>query len=211
MTTTQDTEPAGGPVPAADIDGRPMRADAVRNRSRILEAAEEVFALEGISAPIDAVAARAGVGVGTLYRHFPTKEALIEAIVLYRLVELFETARTYAAADDAGAALFEYLHVFARQAAAKHDLFDSLGAAGIDIKERCSGMVDELMAVIEVLRRRAVEAGAIRADVASDELLDLVVGASYGHGSGTPDAARIERLVTIVCDGLRPPAGGATP
>jgi AcrR family transcriptional regulator len=217
MTTTQDTEPAGGPAPAdaagptsafgaADPDGRPMRADAVRNRLRILEAAEEVFALEGISAPIDAVAARAGVGVGTLYRHFPTKEALIEAIVLYRIVELVEAARSYAAAEDPGAALFEYLHVFARQAAAKHDLFDSLGAAGIDIKERCSAMVDELMGVLERLRQRAVAAGAIRADVASDELLDLVVGAAYGHGSGAPDADRIERMVAVVCDGLRPPA-----
>ena len=190
---------------------RPPRADARRNRDSLLRAATLAFAAEGLSVSLDEIARRAGVGPGTLYRHFPTKEALIEAIVLYRLGELFEAARTYAAADDPGAALFEYLHVFARQAAAKHDLFDSLGAAGIDIKERCSAMVDELMAIVEVLRQRAVEAGAIRADVASDELLDLVVGASYGHGSGAPDAARIERLVTIVCDGLRPPPGGATP
>jgi AcrR family transcriptional regulator len=217
MTSTQDTEPAGGPdlaegagptsAIAADPDGRPMRADAVRNRSRILEAAEEVFALQGISVPIDAVAERAGVGVGTLYRHFPTKEALIEAIVLYRIVDLVETAKSYEAAEDPGAALFEYLHVFARQAAAKHDLFDALGSAGIDIKDRCSTMVDEMMASIDRLRQRAVAAGAIRADVASDELVDLVVGASYGTGSGASDAARIERMVAIVCDGLRPPGG----
>jgi AcrR family transcriptional regulator len=212
MTTTQDTDPAGGPELAegvgpttADPDGRPMRADAVRNRLRILEAAEEVFALEGIAVPIDAVAERAGVGVGTLYRHFPTKEALIEAIVLYRIVDLVETARSYAAAEDPGAALFEFLHVFARQAASKHDLFDALGSAGIDIKERCSTMVDEMLAVIDRLRQRAVAAGAIRADVGSDELVDLVVGPSHGHAPGAPDPARIERMVTIVCDGLRPP------
>ena len=67
-----------------------MRADAVKNRARILQAAEEVFAANGISAPIDMVAEQAGVGVGTVYRHFPTKEALFEAIVLTGLQELVD-------------------------------------------------------------------------------------------------------------------------
>ena len=70
-------EDRGAPLPS-----RPQRADAVKNRRRILEAAEEVFASQGVSAPVDLVAEQAGVGVGTLYRHFPTKEALIEAIVV---------------------------------------------------------------------------------------------------------------------------------
>ena len=82
---------------------RPMRADAVKNRARILEAAEEIFATEGVSVPIDAVAERAGLGVGTLYRHFPTKEALFEAIVVERLERLLETIRTQRAAPDPGA------------------------------------------------------------------------------------------------------------
>jgi AcrR family transcriptional regulator len=185
-----------------------MRADAVRNRSRILEAAEKVFAVEGISVPIDVVAERAGVGVGTVYRHFPTKEALIEAIVMYRLSDLVETAKSYAEAEDPGEALFDYLHEFARQAAAKHDLFDALGSAGIDIKARCSTMIDEMMLSIDRLRQRAVTVGAVRADVASDELVDLVVGACQGHGETAPDEARIQRMVTIVCDGLRPPGAG---
>ena len=83
-----------------------MRADAVKNRARILEAAEEIFATEGVSVPIDTVAERAGLGVGTLYRHFPTKEALFEAIVVDRLESLLEMARRQSVDPDPGAALF---------------------------------------------------------------------------------------------------------
>ncbi len=77
-------------VTTADPRTRVPRADAVRNLAKILEAAEEVFAAEGIAVPIDEVARRAGVGIGTVYRHFPTKEALFEAIVVARLEGLIE-------------------------------------------------------------------------------------------------------------------------
>ena len=90
--------PTGTDAPGA----RPMRADAVKNRQRILDAAEAIFATEGLSVPIDTVAERAGVGVGTLYRHFPTKEALFEAIVTARLEYLLELARAHAGAADPG-------------------------------------------------------------------------------------------------------------
>ena len=92
---------------------RPMRADALKNQGRILEAAEEVFALQGVSAPIDMVAERAGVGVGTVYRHFPTKEALFEAIVLSRLEELASAATVSTQADDPSEAFFSFLRLFA--------------------------------------------------------------------------------------------------
>src|SRR3984957_20772614 len=92
-------------VDGADVVGlRPMRADAVKNRKRILEAAETVFALEGVSVPIDLVAERAGVGIGTLYRHFPTKEALFEAIVMERLQDLLDVTQTSLDAEGPGEA-----------------------------------------------------------------------------------------------------------
>ena len=85
-----------------------MRADAQRNRTRILDAAEVVFAAEGIEVPVDTIAEKAGVGVGTLYRHFPTKEKLCEAILLERLAGLTEDARAQAGAADPGAAFFGF-------------------------------------------------------------------------------------------------------
>ena len=121
-----------GPV-APDSEAaeqRPMRADAVKNRARILEAAEEVFAANGLSAPIDLVAEQAGVGVGTVYRHFPTKEALFEAIVLTGLQELVAAATAPADDQDAGEAFYAFIRTFATKVSIKHDLVDALERGG---------------------------------------------------------------------------------
>jgi AcrR family transcriptional regulator len=182
-----------------------MRADAVKNRARILEAAEEIFATEGVSVPIDTVAERAGLGVGTLYRHFPTKEALFEAIVVERLEKLLETIRTQRAAPDPGPALFAFLGEFAGHASAKRDLFEALGSAGIDIKSRCFETMDEMKQNIDELRQRAVDAGAIRGDVSTDEIVGLTVGACQAGGHAGADDDSLQRMVKIVCDGLRSP------
>ncbi|HWL86935.1 MAG TPA: helix-turn-helix domain-containing protein, partial [Polyangiaceae bacterium] len=88
---------------------RPLRADALRNRQRVLEVAQAVFATEGLAVPIDEIARRAGLGVGTLYRHFPTKEALFEAIVVSRVQHSIDDARALADAADPGAAFFDFL------------------------------------------------------------------------------------------------------
>jgi AcrR family transcriptional regulator len=182
---------------------RPMRADAVKNRARILAAAEEVFATEGVSVPIDRVAEKAGLGVGTLYRHFPTKEALFEAIVVARLEDLLETVKAQVEAGDAGDALFSFLRSMAGQASAKRDLFDALGSAGIDIKSQCSEMVDEMKQNVDVLRQRAAAAGALRCDVSTDEIFGLVMGACQAGEHAGSDEAGSQRMVEIVCDGLR--------
>lgn len=208
----EGSELQAGPNQGADGSSspcRPMRADALRNRNRILDAAEEIFASEGITVPIDTVAERAGVGVGTLYRHFPTKEALLEAIVVDRLGTLAEAARSYVEADDPGEALFSYLLRFALEASAKQDLFEALGSAGIDIKARCALDFDELMASIDRLRLRAVAAGAVRPDVAVDEMLGLALGACHAKSESPYDPAQIEKMVTIVCDGLRSSPGSS--
>jgi AcrR family transcriptional regulator len=132
--------------PSTSTAGRPMRSDAVKNRLRILEAAEVVFAARGVAAPIDEVAERAGVGVGTLYRHFPNKEALFEAIVLTRLEELARAASAPPGAGDPGEEFFSFLRQFAGKVSNKHDLIDALGAAGIDIKSSWASTADELEA-----------------------------------------------------------------
>src|SRR6478736_5095527 len=116
------------PERTADAPGaRPLRADAARNREKVLQAAREAFAESGYGVPLDAIAARAGVGPGTVYRHFPTKEALFEAVTVARVRELVALARAGGAAADPGAALDELLGRIAEEAVAKRDLPDALG------------------------------------------------------------------------------------
>jgi len=188
----------------AEGDGRPMRADAQRNRRRILEAAEEIFASQGVSAPVDLVAERAGVGVGTLYRHFPTKEALFEAIVLTRIEDLVAEAKAGGTADDAGEAFYSFLRKFAGKVSNKHDLIDALGAQGIDIKSSCSERFEELESGVERMLRRAEDAGAVRDGITTPEVLGLLVGVCQAAERSQLDDRSSTRMVDIVCDGLRP-------
>jgi AcrR family transcriptional regulator len=181
-----------------------MRTDAVKNRQRILDAAEEVFAAQGVGVPIDVVAERAGLGVGTLYRHFPNKEALFEAIVTDRISELLATAHEFEVAEDPGQAIFAFLSEFAGQASAKRDLFEALSSAGIDLKERCGDLFDELMKSVTTLLDRAVEAGAVRSDVAANEVVGLIVGTCHAAGESGLDDSALHRMVAVVMDGLRP-------
>ncbi len=180
-----------------------MRADALENRRRILEAAEEVFSRQGVAAPIDDVAERAGVGVGTLYRNFPNKEALFEAIVVTRLEELLCLAQTSIEAEDAGAAFFSFVRAFTRKAASKQDLVDALSAAGIDIKSRCFEMTSAFEASVQQLLARAKGSGAVRPDVSIDEVLSLIIGACHATDRSKLDDVSRDRMTDVVCDGLR--------
>ncbi len=179
-----------------------MRADARRNRQRILDAAAATFAAEGIAVPVDEVARRAGVGVGTLYRHFPTKEALFEAIVIDRVDTLLASASVVDESQDPAGALFSFLAKMAGDVSSKHDLLDALSRAGVELKERWGSKFDQLRAAIDVLRQRAVDGGAVRADVGTDELLSLVVGVCLGSKE-IGAAHGCDRMLRVVCDGLR--------
>lgn len=195
-------------APSADsatCEPRPMRADAARNHEKILLAAEEIFALDGVMVPIDIVAERAGVGIGTLYRHFPTKEALYEEIVVTRLRGLIATADECAKNPDAQEGLCSFLREFAHQASEKHDLFDALGQAGIDIKVRFFDVLEELMVRIDALRQRAVNEGAVRDDVATKDMLNLVMGTCHAAGQSGVDGASLQRLVDIILAGIKNP------
>jgi AcrR family transcriptional regulator len=180
-----------------------MRADALKNRERILEAAETTFASLGLAVPIDVVAERAGVGVGTLYRHFPTKEALFEAIVMTRLEGLLDEAKTRTDASDPADALFSFLRRFASEALAKADLFDAMNAAGFDIKSKCAETVEDLKRGLDTLVDRAKLVDAVRPDVTADEVMSLVSGTCMAARQANLDDASCQRMVDIVCDGLR--------
>jgi AcrR family transcriptional regulator len=211
VTTTAAADGSHGvPAPgSSSCDGaqspdpraRVPRADAVRNLAKILQAAEEVFAAEGLAVPIDEVARRAGVGVGTVYRHFPTKEALFEAIVVSRLEALIERAQELSTATDACAALFAFVDDLVTLAVEKKDIHDELARAGVT-EQLSAPIKDKLTARVEVLLQRAQAAGAVRPDVNIVDLTTLLMGTCMAAGQqGRPDCTA--RLVAVICDGLR--------
>src|SRR6476469_7947322 len=113
---------------------RPLRADAARNRARVLEVAYETFAADGLSVPIDEIARRAGVGAGTVYRHFPTKEDLYRAVVADRIEYLIDSGHALLRGDDPAEALFAFLRSMVLQwGAADQGLVEALAGVGIDI------------------------------------------------------------------------------
>jgi AcrR family transcriptional regulator len=181
---------------------RALRADARRNRERVLAAAQEVFAESGPGAPIDAVADRAGVGPGTVYRHFPTKEALFEAVVQARVEDLVADAAARAGDPDAGAAFFGFLSRLADEAVVKRDVSEALAGpvpVADDVRQR-------MFAALDVLLQRAQESGAVRTDVRTVELIALVKGLISGLQAADDRHAR-DVLVAVVTDGLRSPRG----
>lgn len=207
--------PAGGPAAeraggsAAERAGakaRQPRADALRNMAKVLRAAEEVFSQEGLSAPVDEVARRAGVGVGTVYRHFPTKEALFEAVVMTRLEAIAEKAERLAGEADPVQALFAHISELVSQAVAKKDLIDELARWGTEPLERVHAEIKQrLNKAGETLLRRAQAAGAIRPDLSSDDLSAMLMGTCEGACAMVDAKRRAElaqRMVEVLCAGL---------
>ena len=189
--------PAAGTRPdAAAVAARPLRADAARNRESVLRAARDAFAESGYGVPLDEIAARAGVGPGTVYRHFPTKEALFEAVVTARVQDLLTDARARADAADPGAAFFGFLARIAAESAAKRDLPDAISIAG--------SLREDLDAALDVLLRRAQRAEAVRADVRTPDLIVLLKGL-FASLADVSDPARRDLVFAVLADGLRPP------
>ncbi|MEV4008662.1 helix-turn-helix domain-containing protein [Actinomadura sp. NPDC049753] len=179
--------------------GRPLRADALRNRAKVLAAAEEVFAVQGTAASTEEVARKAGVGIGTVFRHFPTKESLLEAVLVALLERLAAEARDLRSADDPGAAFFGFFTRVVSQAAAKQAVTEALAEAGVDAREATGRAGPDLKAALGVLLGRAQETGAVRADVGPGEVMALLAGMSYAAGR----AGAREDVLRIVFEGLR--------
>jgi AcrR family transcriptional regulator len=180
---------------------RQLRADAARNRARVLEVAYETFAAEGLSVPIDEIARRAGVGAGTVYRHFPTKEALFAAVIEDRMQHLVGEGNALLKSEGPGEALFSFLRsLVLLWGATDRGLADALAGLGIDIANVAPGAEDAFLAVLGDLLRAAQEAGTARLDIGVREVKSILVGcqAMEAHNS-----ASAERVTEVVVDGLR--------
>ncbi|MEU1207284.1 TetR/AcrR family transcriptional regulator [Nocardia sp. NPDC005825] len=179
---------------------RPLRADARRNRERVLAAAQEAFAAEGISVPLDEIARRAGVGAGTVYRHFPTKEALFEAAILDQVEKITAYARELTAAEDPGAVFFEFLAMMVLEGGVKRDLADALRSGGGEYPRTVS---HDLKEALGMLLSRAQDAGAVRPEISVDDLLTIIKGVFLAvHEAGAAPGLR-ERTFAVIADGLR--------
>jgi AcrR family transcriptional regulator len=184
-------------------EDRPLRADARRNREHLLLVATEAFATDGLSVPLDEIARRAGLGPGTLYRHFPTKEALVEAVLQDRMRSLLDDARSRAASAYPGAALFGFIDRLIAEAEAKRDLVDALASADVDVATGCAARAADIRDAIGVLLARAQRAGAVRPDVGIAELMGLLSGLMFAVRSSSARGADHGRLLAVMCDGLR--------
>jgi AcrR family transcriptional regulator len=180
---------------------RAPRADAVRNRERVLEAAKAVFSAGGPEASLEAVARRAGVGIGTLYRHFPTREALFEAVYRREVQQLGDLAEQLKSEADPVDALRRWLRSNVEFVATKKGMSAALALAVQSSSELTAYSFDRLTKAVGALLDRAVAAGEIRSDISPEDLLRALVGMCYMHDQPGWQTS-VLRLLDVFVDGL---------
>ena len=194
MTTT---------TPSAETEPRPLRADAQRNRARLLEAADAAFSAQGTEASLDDIARRAGVGIGTLYRHFPSREDLVASLVHSRNDQLIALGNELLLeASDPLEALHTWFQSLLHHSATYRGLATSLVEATCGEGGRLATACQVQQAVGTALFARAQELGYVRADATADEVLDLVSAIALVAERG--QRTNSDRLLALALDGLRP-------
>jgi AcrR family transcriptional regulator len=190
---------------------RPQRADARRNRERVLAAAEQVFAESGMKGQVEDVARRAGVGVGTVCRNFPTKQALVEAVLTSMYESLLSRATEALDDPDPGAA-FERFFVALPEFQARHRCLGEQMANQLELPTSAQPLREGLTRALTELVRRAQASGAIRADIGPADVSMLFSGIAHATAvAGELQPMLRERYVRIILDGLRPRDASALP
>jgi AcrR family transcriptional regulator len=180
---------------------RRPRADGLRNRERVLEAAKAVFSIGGPDGSLEAVARHAGVGIGTLYRHFPTREALFEAVYrreVEQLVDLADQLKTQVAPVEA---LRRWMRSSVEFVATKKGMSAALAVVAHGSSDLTAYSLDRLTRAAGDLLERAVKAGEVRDDISAEDLLRALVGMCYTHDKPGWQA-NVLRLVDVFVDGL---------
>jgi AcrR family transcriptional regulator len=185
-----------------DEKTRKPRADAVRNRERVLEAAKAVFSAGGPDASLEAVAKTAGVGIGTLYRHFPTREALFEAVYRREVQQLADLAVQLKDEADPVKSLRYWMRCNVEFVATKKGMAAALALATYKNPELFSHSSTQMTKAVRELLDRAIAAGQIRDDISPEDLIRALVGMCYKYDEPGWQAS-VLRLVDVFVDGLR--------
>jgi AcrR family transcriptional regulator len=183
-------------------DKRKPRADSARNRQLLIDAAKAGFSEAGLNVSLEEIARRAGVGIGTLYRHFPSREAVVEAVYRREVEQLAEAVPQLLEKSTAGEALHQWMHLFVDYIATKRLIAPSLAAAVGKSPTLYASSLELITNAISTLVKRAVASGEVRKDIDPSDLLRAMVGVSYGN----PDLgweASARRLIDLLMDGLR--------
>jgi AcrR family transcriptional regulator len=195
--TGRDRTPARG-------SDRELRADARRNRAQVLQTAQRLFATDGLGVSLDEIARRAGVGPGTVHRHFPSKEALYLAVAIDQLEHLIAEAEVLATTDDPQA-LFTLLSRMMASGAENVTVKSALVAAELDLRTAAPDVAVALTRHVAELLDRAQAAGAVRDDLAVEEVMALVAGAfaAIRHADAETSPERSAHIARIILDGMR--------
>ncbi len=188
--------------PESDKARRAPRSDGLRNRERLIFAAREVFAEGGGGATLEAVARRAEVGIGTLYRHFPTREALFQSVYGTEIDALVDLAGQLLAEGDEAEGLRRWLHANIGLIATKRGMIAALAPAPDNSARFYAESRRRLVDAVAALMRRSQAAGRMRSDVAPEEVLQAFYGIAYGR-DGPGWQATALRLTDVFVDGLK--------
>jgi AcrR family transcriptional regulator len=186
----------------AAVQTRKPRADSSRNRQLLIDASKAGFSEVGLNVSLEEIARRANVGIGTLYRHFPSREAIVEAVYRREVEQLAEAAPQLLETSRAGEALHKWMHLFVDFIATKRLIAPSLGALAARTTPLHATPAELITRAISTLVKQAIVNGDVRKDIDPSDLLRALVGMSYGN----PDAgweASARRLIDILMDGLR--------
>jgi AcrR family transcriptional regulator len=206
--SSQPPDPSAAQSRAEHGSDRELRADARRNRERVLRTAQQLFATEGLGVSLDEIARRAGVGPGTVHRHFPAKEALYLAVATDEFKQLVAEADVLAAAGDP-AALFTLLSRMIATGAENAPVKSALTAAEYDLRTAAPDVAADLTRHVANLLDRARAARLVRHDLTVDEVMALVAGAfaAIRHAGVETSRNRSAHIAAIILDGLRPQPG----
>jgi AcrR family transcriptional regulator len=212
LNPADPTPPRTGPG-KKPRDARPPRADALRNRDKLLQAAKAAFAAADSTVPLEGIAREAGVGIGTLYRHFPTREALVEAVYAAELDDVTGSAHALLKKLPPAEALRAWMERYAAFIATKRGLADTLRAGWASGRIATPATRERITTAVATILARGAEDGSLRADVEPEDVTvillgTLLVSTPESTPEATPESApeRTARLLDLVMDALRPRA-----